>query len=232
MLKYSLIIFSQNISNFKTLIDHCSSLGEKYQPCNKVFSILQMSSLHAQALEASLNYHKTLFLLKDAIKKRVISFSRINPYITRIFYLYSCLDISNDKEQHVVSLCRNIISSTNKLPKGFRSHEMKLHNFEILFDFLKNDDDFAKAGLPDLNTSFLAALLNDMQTDDKSRKLLAETEENLKKEFVILEKNIFDIARMCKQYLKSIDGVSSPIYKSVASLKFRKTPSLIALVPS
>jgi hypothetical protein len=235
----------QNVVNLGVIINRVTTFAAKYNPSRNEFKIPKLTELKASA-ETVLELANTAENAnKKSIATRSSAFSGFDGLITRVI---NALRISGAMEQTVVqaeAIVRELrgkrasekltdeqIAAAKEEGKELKQNTLhnttmdsKIDNFDKLVQFLITVPEY-KPNEADLATAALTAKLSALKAaNDQFNQTEAELNAARFQRDTILYTGVtglFDIATGVKLYVKSAFGATSPQYKSISDLAFRK----------
>ncbi|MFA5012270.1 MAG: hypothetical protein WC644_10010 [Ignavibacteria bacterium] len=227
-----------NISNFKTLIDYCSSFSDKYKPSREALTVDQMTALWQTADTAHQALTTAIQNAKEPINQREILFEPVDKLVTRTLNYFESTEASDQIKLDAKGLAdkyRGFKVKVKKLPDGtsdpndvsqsHQSYVMKGDTFRQLVDlykaqplYLPNEPELGTAALGDISLSMKAL-------NDGIGEILAPIENARTARDTALyadKTGIIDISLACKDYVQGAFGASSPEAKMVRGLEFTR----------
>ena len=110
-----------NISNFKTLIDYCSSFSDKYKPSREALTVDQMTALWQTADTAHQALTAAIQNSKEPINQREILFEPVDKLVTRSLNYFQSTEANDQIKQDAKGLAdryRGFNVRVKKLPDG------------------------------------------------------------------------------------------------------------------
>jgi hypothetical protein len=229
------------LGNFNSLISYCTGYGSKYVPSNKTLQVPQLQALHLNAKGQLMLVHTAAGANTTAINQRQLVFEPLKDRAKKVVYsLASCgadAKITEDAE----SINRKIQGTSLAKPKiladaqaaadpatistSQQSFDSVLDNFGKLVTLVAgeplykpNETELALTGLNTYITAMDAA--NQAVIDTTT----AASNARISRNNVLFAEpdGMVPIATAVKKYLRSVFKVSSPEYKQVSKLQFRK----------
>lgn len=247
----------KNVANFEDLISRCVGFGTAYNPSLNAIKIANMNTLKTSASTAQASATSMYNLMKNASNNREVIFLPLKKLSTRIMAaLKACgaskqtindaltynrkiqgkratpiKEVTNAEENRTPSnetpIDPNVVIHISTSQQGYDS---KIEFFSKLIDMLGTIPSYAP-NEADLKITALNALLTSMKTSNTAV-ITATT--NFKTAMLtrnaILYKDItglVDVAKECKNYVKSVYGATSGSYKLVSSIKFTKRKGIM-----
>ena len=240
---------AKNVANFEDLISFCTAYGTAYNPSNNHLLIPQLQTLHhdAKIMLQTVKTNKTAF--DNACNAREIAFAPLKKLSTRIVNALASTNAtqqtvddaktinhkiqgkrsnSNNSKKDTTSIIpttENTIPEVKTISVSQQSFDSLIDNFSKLIVtvsdeplYIPNESDLKTVAL---NTRFTnlenlnAAVIN--HTTAYSNALLARN--TLLYQPTI---GLVDIALSVKKYVKSVFEASSPQYKQISSIEFKK----------
>ena len=227
-----------NISNFKTLIDYCSSFSDKYKPSREALTVDQMTALWQTADTAHQALTTAIQNAKEPINQREILFEPVDKLVTRTLNYFESTEASDQIKLDAKGLAdkyRGFKVKVKKLPDGtsdpndvsqsHQSYVMKGDTFRQLVE-LYSAQPLYDPNEVDLTVLALTGISNSMKSlNDSIGTILApvETARRTRDEALYAEKTgVVDISLACKDYVQGVFGASSPEAKMVRGLEFTR----------
>ena len=236
---------AKNAANFDELISCVNGYGTKYNPSQGAIQLVALQALSDKTKDAidlvdgaSVNYSK-------AIEARANVFDPLSTFCTRVMNALVATDASPKVEESVRSLVKKIQGtrstakksaeekeaaaiqgkSTKEISTSQMSFDSRLANFKKLIKLLESVDAYARneaelaiAGLKTYYDSLAAK--NKEAVDTTSPLSNARIARN---ELFNADKiGMVAVTKDVKAYVKSVYGASSPQYKQVSKLQFKK----------
>ncbi len=247
----------KNVANFEDLISRCVGFGTAYNPSLNAIKIANMNTLKTSAATSLTSATSNFNLLKNASNNREIVFLPVKKLSTRIMAaLKSCgatvqtindaltynrkiqgkratpiKEVSNAEENRTVDpntpIDPNVVIHISTSQQGYDS---KVEFFSKLIDLLGTIPSYAP-NEADLKIASLNTLLANMKTSNTAV-ISATTAFKLAmiNRNAILYKpvtGLVDIAKECKNYVKSVYGATSGSYKLVSAIKFTQRKGIL-----
>jgi hypothetical protein len=235
----------KNVANFNTLISRCNGYGGIYNPSNQSITISELTLLHKLALESIDKVSLLTPTFNIAKAARFTLFKPLDKLITRVTNSLKSISPSAKTTENVISISRKI--KGQRVSAKLSDEELKLKESEGIkiqqnstnqTDFDSRIENFGKLinqlaaiveykpNEKELQVESLTALLNDLILKNNAAK---ETETPVinariaRNEIMYKsETGLVDIAFNTKNYVKSVFGATSPQYKQISGLKFKK----------
>lgn len=249
MPSFSEVGHEKNVANFEDLISYCTAYGVTYNPNLNAIKVANMNTLKTNADTAIANVSIANTAYKNATNAREIVFIPVKKLATRIVSALKASGATpqtmkdafaiNNKIQGkrakpiVDPLAAKIINPNDppvpansvQISVSQQSYDSKVEYFGKMIDLLTSLPLYNPNEV-DLKLTALNALLGDMKLNNTAV-ITAKT--NLSNSRIIrntvlykLVTGLVDIADESKSYVKSVFGATSPQYKQVRKVKFKR----------
>lgn len=227
---------ARNVANFESLISFCTSYGDAYNPSKESLSIEALNKLLISARQAISDTTNTKNQLDLVINERQVKFSPLKQTATRII---NSLAASNSPEKTTddAKSINNKIQGRRSSPKPEESTEKTfistsqqsfdnvLDNFKKLVDLLAEEPNY-KPNEIELQVQTLQAYIQELQSAStaviNATTVYSNSRIERNKILYIDNTGMIDIALDVKLYVKSVFGTTSPEYKQISKIRFRK----------
>lgn len=237
---------AKNLANFNTLTTYIVGYGATYNPSKTALKLPNLQALATSATSMAQSVHTALSLYSTAVSSRDAAFVPFNATITRVLNALKASDTTTQIDQNAVSIVRKLRgarASAKKteeekaaaLAEGKEIKEIstaqmgidnRLDNFDKLLTLLSEIPDYMPNEV-DLQLASLTALSAELK--NKNNQVVAATaalsNARLERNNIMYKPltGLVDVAFDVKTYVKSIFGATSPQYKQIAGLQFRKS---------
>lgn len=229
---------AQHINNFKIVIDNCSMFGAQYNPSNPLLTIPSMNSSWSNTITLHETYTGLLMASKHHVNARQALFRSAILIVTRSYNYYLSTTASDAAKRDAKSIADRLRGHGVKIPKlpdgtkdpnhisnshqGFSSRTEAMRE---LAAFYAADPNYAP-NEPQLQASALLALADQMQaTNNQLSQVIAPvTAARIDRDHALNHKNtgLYTLVKAVKKYVKAVFGPSSPEYRSISGIDFRK----------
>jgi hypothetical protein len=240
---------AKTVANFEDLISFCTGYGAAYNPSKAALKTAAMTTLLASA-NTSLQAVKTAKTAYDnATNAREVAFLPLRPLATRIINALDATDALRQTIDDARLVNRKIQGSRSKAIKepeppqpageggtepqpktvsvSQQSFDLLIDHFSRLIQVLAAEPKYTP-NENELKVATLNTLLTDLKA--KNTAVIAATTA-LSNARIARDKVLYaDITGLCdvaldaKQYIKSLFGTTSPQFKQVSALQFKKRP--------
>jgi hypothetical protein len=236
---------AKNVATFDELISYVTGYGSSYNPSKPGLALASLQTLSTNAKSADSALIAATNANKIAAGARDAAFKPFSQLITRVFNALKATDAPKQIVDNALTLVRKLqgrrasakltdeekqaLADQGVEPKEKSSSQMsfdnRIENFDSLIDLLSvveqytpNETELQVASLTTLNTEFKS--LNSAAVNaatQYSNALIARNQL-----LYAPDTGLVDVALDAKTYIKSLFGASSPQYKQVSKLYFRK----------
>ena len=232
---------AKNMANFANLIAYCTAYGATYNPSKATLQLASLNTLltTAQTELSSVTTAKNAF--DTATGDRQLAFEPLKSLVTKVFNFLSVTDATeqtiadaktiNNKLQGRRSGTVSETSPTeggtppNTVSVSRQSYDMLTENFSALIDLVSSVPSYTP-NETELTTASLTTFLGNLQTANKNvtSAEVAYSNARISRDTVLYsdDTGLIDIASDVKKYVKAIFGATSPQYKQVSGIKFKK----------
>ncbi len=226
---------AKNIANFNQLIQFCTGYGPTYNPSNPALAIPALTAQHAtcNTIHQAVATAKQPYI--NAVNARQISFKGLPSFATRIVNaLGSSAGVSDQLMDDARTILRKIRGeraknvnpdNENSISVSQRSYDMLLDHFVELIALVSsvpaytpNETDLqvpalsiAKANATNVNQAVVSAAV-----------ALANARLQRNNALYADEVGLVAVALDVKLYVRSVFGASSPSYKLISGITFKK----------
>ena len=217
---------NKNVTNFETLIIACTGFGAEYNPSNSNITIPILTTQHTEA-KASVKDVKTTETPFNSVEgQRKTIFKPLKPTSTKVLNALKGASVPAT----VISDAETINRKTRDAEKyknsvSQQSYDMQIDHFEKLIELVDVEPKYNPNEEP-LKITTLTYYKTELETINTAVKnayipyKTAMQTRNIK--LYSPETGIVDTAQTVKNYVKSVFGATSPQYKQISKLIFRK----------
>lgn len=234
---------AKNAANFRVLITRCTYFGARYNPTNPVLMLAAMNALANQVdgVLNDINIAEPVLDLK--VSARRVAFAPLNKRVTQSVNSYAASGTQPLLLVRLRSLANDIkgqratpkpqpttnadgsVTPPNTISTAQTSFDLKVENFDRFIKTLKTDTGYE----PNETDLQEAALLLLYTTLSESNSAVNNAEpplinaRTLRDLLLYGEPNgLVAVAQLAKTYVKSVFGATSPEYRQVSSLRFKR----------
>lgn len=235
---------AKNVANFEELIGFCTGYGASYNPSKASIKLPALITLltNAQTSLATLKAAKTAY--DNATNEREIGFTPLKKLSTKVVNALAATDVARQTVDDAMSVnfklqgrrANGKVSAKaskegesapgqNSISVSQQSYDSQVDKFAQLIQTLSAEALYQPNEV-ELQVASLNTLLTGMREKNKA---VITTFANLSNTRIARDQILYadatglcDIAQAVKQYIKSLFGTTSPQYKQVNGIKFKK----------
>lgn len=238
---------AKNVALFGDLITGVQSMGDKYHPTIPLLEISSLQAKHTSAKSVMNTVQIAEPPYRIAVTQRQGAYDKMSPLAARIIGMLVASDVDPGQIAEARSIVKKITGNQGKKknpeqpeapggttggeepPKSIstsqQSYDMRKSNFERLIALLKNLPAYAPFE-EDLKIPALEAYDASLETYNKScdeTETAYEITRNQRDELLYTgPENLADIVKKVKNYVKGALGATSPEYKRINGIAFRR----------
>jgi len=236
---------AKNVANFEHLVSYCTGYGATFNPVKATIKLTALSTLLTNAKGAINAVNAALPAYSNAVSAREAAFEPLSKLITRIMNALKAADTTQQVDESAQTLVRKLqgrrasaklteeekkaMAEQGKEQKEISSSQLsydnRLDNFDKLIKLLTSITQYAP-NEADLKVVALTTLLTDLKA--KNTAVITATiplsNARISRNDILYKElsGLVDIAQDVKSYVKSIFGATSPQYKQVSGLEFKR----------
>lgn len=248
MSNYSEVGHTKNVANFENLISRCTGFGVTYNPSQNAIKIANLNNLKTAALAALANVTAKHTAYMNAVDSREVIFAPLQKFATRIMSALRSSGASDGIVKDAESINRKIQGkrakpvkeapvsdavNPNDLPSVMPVHisvsqlsyDSMIDHYSRLLDLLSsvstynpNENELKITGITALIAAMKSSNTAVINTTTSFNNARIDRNDLLYKK----DTGLLDIAKDCKNYVKSVYGSTHPKYKEVSAIKFTK----------
>ena len=231
---------SKNVTNFETLILSCTGFGADYNPSNNDILISNLTTQHTDAkasvqqvktTEASFNevegQRKTIFKPVKPTSTKVLNSLKGAKAPTTVIADAETINrkIQGKRADNTIDVVVAGETPKDKISVSQQSYDMQIEHFSKLIELISIEPKYNPNETP-LKVATLTTFKNQLETINTSLKTIYTPYKsamiNRDTKLYYSETGIVDTAQTVKNYVKSVFGASSPQFKQISKLIFRK----------
>ena len=231
---------SKNVTNFETLILSCTGFGADYNPSNNDILISNLTTQHTDAkasvqqvktTEASFNevegQRKTIFKPVKPTSTKVLNSLKGAKAPTTVIADAETINrkIQGKRADNTIDVVVAGETPKDKISVSQQSYDMQIEHFSKLIELISIEPKYNPNETP-LKVATLTTFKNQLETINTSLKTIYTPYKNAMitrdTKLYSSETGIVDTAQTVKNYVKSVFGASSPQFKQISKLIFRK----------
>lgn len=234
---------AKNVANFEDLISFCTGYGAAYNPSKAAIQLPALNTLfsNCQTGVVGVNTSKTAFA--NATNARQAAFEPIKKLATRIVNALDATDASDALVKDAKTINNKIQGKrSGEKPKpsttpsseateektisvSQQSYDSLIENFSKLIDLVSSEPTYTP-NETDLQVSTLTTTLGNLKTTNTAvvNSYTNYSNSRITRDSLLYATNsgLVDIALEVKKYVKSVFGATSPQYKQVSKLEFKR----------
>ena len=240
--------YTKNVANFETLISFVTAYGEIYNPSKDSLKLAQLQTLLAAAKDSLNTVNNALSTHSNAVAARESLFKPFGKLITRVNNALKATDTTPEVDDSAKTIVRKLQGTRasakltaeeksaleaegkemNQISNSQMGYDDQVENFDKLISLLTSIPQYTP-NEEELKVSSLSTLRDTMRTGN-TRVITANVQlSNARIARNKIQENpnsgLVDIALDTKTYIKSVFGASSPQYKQISKLEFKKINS-------
>jgi len=234
---------AKNVANFEDLISFCNGYGGQYNPSKAILQIANLTTLHtnAQSSVAGVNTSKTAFT--NATNSRQAAFDPLKKLCTRIVNALDATDATDKMVKDAKSINNKIQGKrAGEKPKPIttpgseaaedksisvsqQSYDSLIENFDKLIQLVSTEPTYTP-NETDLQVSTLTTTLGNLKTTNTAvvNSYTNYSNSRITRDSILYAatSGLVDVALEVKKYVKSVFGATSPQFKQVSKLEFKR----------
>ena len=241
---------AKNVANFEDLISFCTGYGATYNPSKAAIQIASLNTLrtNAQGSITGVNSSKTAFT--NATNSRQASFDPLKKLCTKIVNALDATDATDKLVKDAKTINNKIQGKrsgdkTKPPPTPFppmppmptptpedksisvsqQSYDSLIENFDKLIQLVSSEPTYTP-NETDLQVSTLTTSLGNLKTTNTAviNAYTNYSNSRITRNSILYAatSGLVDIAGDVKKYVKSVFGATSPQFKQVSKLEFKK----------
>ena len=233
---------AKNVANFADLIAYCTAYGATYNPSKTALQLTSLNTLLTSAQTELSNVTTAKNAFDTVTGDRQLAFEPLKPLATKVYNALSVTDATdqtladaktiNNKLQgkRAKTVTENPTPENGNPPNNTvsvsrQSYDMLTENFSALIDLVSSVPSYTP-NETELTTASLTIFHAHLQTANTNviNAEVAYSNARISRDTVLYSDNtgLVDIASDVKKYVKAIFGATSPQYKQVSGIKFKK----------
>lgn len=236
---------TKNVDNLDTLISKVDGFGTAFNPSKdslKLEALQQLSEAGRKVVSAE---HSAVITEKFACDKRKVGFKILSPTVSRSMNALRASGASPEQIEAAQMFARRILGTSSSAKKKDAApadgtadakpsrrnisqrmdYESRLDNFDLFIKQLSSIKEY-NPNEPELKVSGLTDLYNDLKTKNTAavNAITLHCNARIARNETLYRDatGLVGIALDTKLYIKSVFGSSSPQYKQIAKLLFKK----------
>ena len=232
---------AKNVANFADLIAYCTAYGTAYNPSKTALQLTSLNTLLTSAQTELANVTTAKNTFDTVTGDRQLAFEPLKSLATKVFNYLSVTDATDQTIADAKTINNKIqgrrsgaVSETppteggtspNTVSVSRQSYDMLTENFSALIDLVSSVPSYTP-NETELSTASLTTFHGNLQTANTNviNAEVAYSNARISRDTVLYsdDTGLIDIASDIKKYVKAIFGATSPQYKQVSGIKFKK----------
>lgn len=236
---------AKNVANFEELTTTVNGYGEGYNPTREALKLIALLAVLSNSKKAIEAVNAAIPAYTRAIAAREAAFMPLSKLVTRIINSLKAVASTDHIHENAVTYARKIQgkrATAKRTPEQIEadaaagielieksasqmSYDSRLDNFDKLIKLLASVEEYAPNEV-DLKVASLSSLYADLMLKNTTVINAANPLSNARiaRDTVLYKEGtgLVDIALNVKAYVKSVYGATSPQFKQVSKLIFKK----------
>lgn len=232
---------AKNVANFADLIAYCTAYGATYNPSKTALQLASLNTLLTSAQTKLSNVTTAKNAFDTVTGDRQLAFEPLKSLATKVFNYLSVTDATDQTIADAKTINNKLqgrrsgtVSETpptevgtapNTVSVSRQSYDMLTENFSALIDLVSSVPSYTP-NETELTTASLTTFHGNLQTANTNviNAEVAYSNARISRDTVLYsdDTGLVDIASDVKKYVKAIFGATSPQYKQVSGIKFKK----------
>lgn len=229
---------AKNVANFNLLNTHVNALGPIYNPTNHALRLINLQTMYTEVSTVQLSVNQLTAPYVFAVDDRDAEFRELSPNLSRLRKSYKVTEgVTTAHLDDLMTIIRKLNGQRNPATAATSGTGASQHSVsQLSFDQRTNNMDLLIAHLantPNFQPNETEYTVNAYQ--DKKTRMLNKTQA-VANTYIPLNMargtrdhklyqapdNLVDVAHMVKDYIGTILPKSSPQYKAIMAIKFKK----------
>lgn len=237
---------AKNVAKFDELISSVTALGVSYNPSKSSIKLASLLTIATTARGTLAAVNQANSVLKSAEAAREVAFSPVNKITTRVGNAVKATDSSEAVDKNVREIIRKVqgVRVTPKkteeekqalaqkkgkvikeISSSQQSYDSRLENLDKLIKLLQGIPQY-NPNEPELKIAALTTLYTDLKAKNTAvvNASIALDNARIARNTVLYKdtSGMVDLAQDAKTYIKSVFDSSSPQYKQVSKIQFKR----------
>ena len=230
-----------NLKNAKLVIDTCANFGLDYQPSNTLLTLANASSQWMSGVALHEIVGTTVQTIRVPIDQREAIFDAAVRLAVRTVDFYASTAAMPASKKDVRALLRKLTGSNVRKPKDAngvsdpnwvsnsqQSYMKKQETFSLIVNYYSSDANYAP-NETDMQLANLQNVNNDLQAQNENMGVLLAPaiSARIDRNHLLYDEGtgLVDVMLAIKKYVRALYGATSPEYKSISGIKFKKIKS-------
>ena len=232
---------AKNVANFADLIAYCTAYGATYNPSKTALQLTSLNTLLTSAQTELSNVTTAKNAFDTVTGDRQFAFEPLKSLATKVFNYLSVTDATNQTIADAKTINNKLqgrrsgtVSETppteggtapNTVSVSRQSYDMLTENFSALIDLVSSVPSYTP-NETELTVTSLTTFHANLQTANTNvtNAEVVYSNARISRNSVLYAENtgLVEIALEVKKYVKAVFGATSPQYKQISGIKFKK----------
>jgi hypothetical protein len=236
---------AKNVANFGKLVSFCTGYGADYNPSNAAITVESLNAMQTGAQNTINAVNAGLPAYNNAVAAREGAFKPLSRLITRVMNALKAAGPSPALTDNALTLVRKLQGrrassklteeekqaliaagkEVNEISSSQLSYDNRIDNLDKLINLLGSIPEY-KPNETELQVASLTALLADLRAKNEAAVNAAIPVSNARiaRNEVLYKEGtgLVDNALNIKAYVKSVFGATSPQYRQISGLEFKR----------
>jgi len=236
---------AKNVANFGKLVSFCTGYGAGYNPSNSGIAIEALTTMQTDSQSAINAVNSSLPAYNNAIAAREGAFKPLSKLITRVMNALKAANPNAEITNKAVTLVRKLQGrrassklteeekqeliaqgkEVNEISSSQLSFDNRIDNLDKLINLLSSIPEY-NPNETELQVASLTTLLEDLRVKNNAAIAATTPLSNARiarNEILYIENvGLVDTALNAKSYVKSVFGATSPQYRQISGLEFKR----------
>lgn len=230
---------TKNVSNFETMLTHCTTFGSLYNPSNHIIALSELTTFYQECRQSLAVVKETEAPFNNIEGIRKLKFKPLKPLSTKVLSALKASGAASTVIDDAITVNRKIQGKRanneplpvsddgqplDRISVSQQSYDLAIDHFERLIAIANIESNYRPN-----ETELKVSILNQYKYELESINTAVKNAYSPYKSAMIdRDRKLYDpqaglVARalMVKSYVKSVFGASSPEYKMINKLRFR-----------
>ncbi len=234
---------AKNVANFEDLISFCTGYGASYNPSKAAIQIAALNTLHTNGKNSLTGVISTKTAFTNATNARQAAFDPLKKLCTRIVNALDATDATDKMVKDAKSINNKIqgkrsgdkptpppagatdAAEDKTISVSQQSYDSLVENFDKLIQLVSSEPTYTP-NETELQVSTLTTTLGNLKTTNTAviTSYTNYSNSRITRNSILYAatSGLVDIAGDVKKYVKSVFGATSPQFKQVSKLEFKK----------
>lgn len=234
---------AKNAANFEDLISFCTGYGGQYNPSKATLQIANLTTLHSNALTSIAKVNGSKIIFTNATNARQAAFEPLKKLCTKIVNALDATDATDKLVKDAKTINNKIqgkragekpkqattpgseAADDKSISVSQQSFDSLIENFSKLIDLVSTEPTYTP-NETELQISTLQTNLGNLKTTNTTvvNAYTNYSNNRITRDNILYaaKSGLVDVALEVKKYVKSVFGATSPQFKQVSKLEFKR----------